>query len=93
MVPFVAVLDDEAKGSIFKSSRELVKKNISLVAWASGINLLMEIAPMLFVPIKNEVLKASALFLFSLPDAFLTMAMTVATVKIYYYLRFHSSAG
>lgn len=87
MVPFVAVLDNEGSGNVFKKSHELVKKNISLVAWASLINLLMECSPLLFAPIGNEGLKTTLLFLFSLPDAFATMVMTVATVKIYYYLR------
>lgn len=87
MVPFVAVLDDDTKGSVFKKSRELVKKNISVVAWASFMNLIMECSPLLLSPIRNEGLKAAILFLFSLPDAFATIVMTVAMVKIYYYLK------
>ncbi len=87
MVPFIAVLDDEADGKFFKKSRELVKKNVGLVAWASGINLLMEFSAFLFSPIQDPVTKAVANFIFSIPDAFATIVMTIATVKIYYYLK------
>ncbi|MBC7541045.1 MAG: hypothetical protein H7281_19660 [Bacteriovorax sp.] len=86
MVPFVAVLDDECEGSFFKASKLLVKKNVKLVAWASVINLLVEFSAFLVSPIQNPGLKAVANFLFSIPDAFVTLIMTVTTVKIYYYL-------
>ncbi|MDO9183754.1 MAG: hypothetical protein Q7U04_15170 [Bacteriovorax sp.] len=87
MVPFVAVLDDENEGSFFSESKRLVKKNISLVAWASLINLIIEFSALLFSPIDNLVVKGIANFLFSIPDAFITLVMTVATVKVYYYLK------
>lgn len=87
MVPFVAVLDDEADGQFFKKSRELVKKNISLAAWASVINLLIEFSALLFNSIQNPVIKAVSNFLFSLPDAFVTIILTIATVKVYYHLK------
>jgi hypothetical protein len=87
MVPFIAVLDDDAQDGFFKKSRELVRKNVGLVAWASVINLFMECSALLFTPIKNPLIKSVANFAFSIPDSFLTIAMTIATVKIYYYLK------
>lgn len=87
MVPFVAVLDDEENGSFFKKSRELVKKNIGLVAWASFINLFLELSALLFAPIQNPTLKSVLTFIFSIPDAFFTIIFTIATVKIFYYLK------
>lgn len=87
MVPFVAVLDDEAQGQFFKKSRELVKKNISLVAWVSVINLSMDLSSLLFSPIEDPMIKAFSHFIFSIPDAFVTIVMTITTVKVYYYLK------
>ncbi|MDD4975718.1 MAG: hypothetical protein PHY93_15280 [Bacteriovorax sp.] len=87
MVPFVAVLDDECQGSFFKESKLLVKKNIGLVAWASVTNLLVEFSALLVSPIQNQTIKGVANFFISIPDAFFTLLMTVATVKIYYYLK------
>ncbi|MGZ3790446.1 MAG: hypothetical protein ACXVLQ_18075 [Bacteriovorax sp.] len=87
MVPFVAVLDDETEGKFFKKSRELVKKNIPLVVWASVINLLIECSSLLFSPIQDPIVKAVASFFYSIPDAFITIAMTIATVKVYYRLK------
>lgn len=87
MVPFIAVLDDEVQGKFFKKSRELVKKNIGLVAWASFFNLLIEFSALLFSPIQDPTTKAICNFLFSIPDAFITMVLTIAMVKIYYYLK------
>lgn len=87
MVPFVAVLDDEESGSFFKKSRELVRKNIGLVAWASFLNLLLELSSLVFAPIQDPTTKAVFTFLFSIPDTFLTIVLTIVTVKIYYYLK------
>jgi hypothetical protein len=87
MVPFVAVLDDECQGSFFKESKLLVKKNVGLVAWASVTTLLVEFSALLVSPIQDQTIKAVANFLVSVPDAFITLVMTVATVKIYYYLK------
>jgi hypothetical protein len=86
MVPFVAVLDDEAQGSFFKKSRMLVKKNISLVAWASFFNLIIELSSLVIYPIQDPGKKAIANFFFSFPDAFLTMIITITMVTIYYAL-------
>ena len=87
MAPFVAVLDDEADGGYFKKSRELVKKNISLVVWTSLVTLILEFTALLFTPIHDPIIKMVAGFCFSLPDAFVTLVVTIATVKIYYYLK------
>lgn len=87
MVPFIAVLDDEIDGKFFKRSRELVKKNIGLVAWASFFNLLVEFSALLFSPIQDPTVKGVLNFLFSIPDAFITLVLTIAMVKIYYYLK------
>lgn len=87
MVPLVAVLDDECQGSFFSASKLLVKKNIPLVAWASGINLLVEFSALLVSPIENPMLKGIASFFFSIPDAFISLVMTITTVKIFYYLK------
>jgi hypothetical protein len=87
MVPFIAVLDDEVNGGFFKKSRELVKKNVGLVAWASLINLAMESSALFSSLIQDKNTKAVVNFFYSLPDAFLTIAMTITTVKIYYYLK------
>ena len=51
MAPFMAELDDETHGSYFKRSKILVKKNISLVAWASVLNLLLELVTLVVSPL------------------------------------------
>jgi hypothetical protein len=89
MVPFVAVLNDEHEGSYFKESKRLVKKNIGLVAWACLINLLVELSGLLITPIANPIVKGVANLLFSIPDAFITIVMTMTMVKIYYLLKSH----
>jgi hypothetical protein len=87
MVPFIAVLDDETSGKFFSKSRELVKKNTGLVAWASVIGLLLEFSALLLTPVQDPVLKMILTFFYSIPDAFLTLVITLAMVKIYYYLK------
>lgn len=87
MVPFVAVLDDECQGSFFKKSVSLVKKNIALVAWASVFNLILELSAFLTSPIENPMTRAIVTLIYSVPDAVFTMLLTIATVKIYYYLK------
>jgi hypothetical protein len=87
MAPFMAVLDDECHESFFKRSKLLVKKNVSLVAWASIINLILEFSSLIISPIQNMNIKALANFCLSIPNAFVTIVMTIATVKIYYYLK------
>lgn len=87
MMPFVAVLDDQFQGSYLKESKLLVKRNISLVAWATGTNLVAECLVLLISPIQNPAIKGIVNLVLSLPDAFITMVMTVTLVKIYYHLR------
>lgn len=87
MVPFIAVLDDSAEGQFFKKSHELVKNNLSVVIWASVINLLVECSAFIFSPIHDPVMKAIANFFYSIPDAFITLVMTIAMVKVYYHLK------
>lgn len=87
MVPFIAVLDDEVDGKFFKRSRELVKRNVGLVAWASFLSLIAEASGFLLSPIQDPGLKVVVTFLFSIPDSFITMALTIATVKVYYFLK------
>lgn len=87
MVPFIAVLDDETSGKFFSKSRELVKKNFGLVAWASIIGLLLELSALLVTPIQDPLLKTIVTLIYSLPDSFLTLVMTISMVKIYYYLK------
>jgi hypothetical protein len=89
MVPFIAVLDDESKGQYFKESKLLVRKNLSLVAWLCLINLILEFSVLLLLPVENSTTKAVANLIFSIPDAFLTLVMTVTSVKIYYFLKRH----
>ena len=86
LVPFVAVLDDSNEGSVFKKSRELVKKNVGLVAFASILTLFLELLILVLNPIQNPTIKLVATFAYSLLDGVVTIAMTLATVKIYYYL-------
>lgn len=87
MVPFIAVLDDEADGKFFKKSRELVRNNLSVVVWGSLINLLLESSAFLFTTVHDPTLKAIINLIYSIPDAFLTLVMTIAMVKVYYHLK------
>jgi hypothetical protein len=87
LAPFVAVLDDKEHGSCLKQSKILVKKNLPLIVWASLLNLALELAAIVVSPIQNPMTKMISKAAFSLPDAFLTMVMTITTVKIYYYLK------
>ncbi len=86
MAPLIAVLDDNVGVKYFQRSIELVKLNTSLVAWASVVNLLLESSALALSPIHDPKIKMAATFIFSIPDAFLTIISTVAFVKIYYYL-------
>jgi hypothetical protein len=86
MAPMIAVLDDSCSGNYFLASKNLVKKNLGLVMWASLMNLLVEISAIAITPIQDPRAKVVAKFLFSLPDAFFTILMTVLMVKVYYYL-------
>lgn len=87
MAPLVAVLDDTSEGEFFKKSRHLVKKNLPLVVWTSILNLMVDIAALLIIPIQEPSLKIVGKFVFSIPDAFFTVVMMVVTVKVYYFLR------
>lgn len=86
LVPFVAVLDDNVHTSYFKRSITLVKKNIGLVAWMAIANFCLELSVLVIYPIQNLIIKAIANLIYSIPDAFLTIVMTVVIVKIYYFL-------
>ncbi len=87
MVPLVAVLDDETTGKFFKASRVLARKNFKLVGLIALASLLLEFSFLAFSFITEPVLKAAATFVYSLPDAFLTLVFTVAMVKIFYHLK------
>lgn len=87
MVPLVAVLDDEENGSYFKKSKLLVKKNLPLIVWTSILNLLVDIAALLMIPMQDPIVKIIGKLVFSIPDAFFTLVMTLVTVKVYYYLK------
>jgi hypothetical protein len=64
-----------------------VKKNISLVSWTAGINLLIELLPFVTSSMGHGFTKWEVGFVFSIPGSFVTIIMTIATVKIYYYLK------
>lgn len=86
MLPFVAVLDDHSDGRFFQKSRQLVRLNLPLIVCVSLLNLFVDVAGLLITPFKDPVAKIILKFIFSIPDAFFTLVMTVATVKVYYYL-------
>ncbi len=87
MTPLVAVLDDDATGSYFKKSKLLVQKNLPLIVWTSLLNLVVDLAALLMTPIQDPLIKIIFKLVFSIPDAFFTLIMTVVTVKVFYYLK------
>ena len=87
MAPLIAVLDDTNAGNYFSMSKALVKKNLPLVIWATLTNLLLELTSLILNPIENPIISAIARFIFSIPDAFLSILMAVIMVKIYYELK------
>lgn len=87
MVPLIAVLDDTSEGSIFKRSKALVQKNLPLIIWVSLVNLLIDLSSLVTLTIQEPLTKTIAKFILSIPDAFLTIVMTIVTVKVFYYLQ------
>lgn len=87
MVPFIAVLDDDADGDYFKKSRLLVKKNVPLIVWTSILNLIVDVSALLITPIQDPTTKLFFKAFFSIPDALFTLVMTVVTVKVFYHLK------
>lgn len=87
MVPLIAVCDDEVTGKFFKASRTLVKKNFKLVAWLAFATMFLEFSFLSFSLIQDPTLKAGASFIYSVPEAFFTIVLTIATVKVFYRLK------
>lgn len=87
MVPLIAVCDDEVTRKFFKASRTLVKKNFKLVAWLAFASLFLEFSFLAFSLIQEPVLKAAGSFAYSIPEAFFTIVLTIASVKIFYQLK------
>lgn len=87
MVPFIAVLDDDADGDYFKKSRLLVKQNVPLIVWTSILNLIVDVSALLITPIQDQTAKVFFKAFFSIPDALFTLVMTVVTVKVFYHLK------
>lgn len=87
LVPLVAVCADDVTEKFFKVSRVLARKNLGVVAWLAFFSLLLEFSFLGLSFIDGPLEKAIATFLYSLPDAFFTLALTVAMVKIFYQLR------
>lgn len=83
--PLVAALAPTEE-NFFKRSIKLVKKNIKLVAWISITSVLLEFLTLAFSPIANQKIRFILTALFSFPDAILTIILTIASVKIFYYL-------
>lgn len=85
-VPFIAVLDLSGEGKYFQKSKNLVKKNVALVGWAVSILLITEMMSLIFNLINDLKLRLIFNFLFSFPEAFLSIILTITFVKIYYFL-------
>jgi hypothetical protein len=87
LAPLIAVLDDSEAGNYFSKSKALVKKNLPLVVCATSINLALELTALILNPIEDPIISAIAKFVFSIPEAFLSILMAVIMVKIYYELK------
>jgi hypothetical protein len=83
--PLLAALAPSQE-NFFKKSIKLVKKNIKLVAWVSISSVVLEFFSLAFSPIANQKMRFLLTGIFSFPDAFLTIILTIASVKIFYYL-------
>jgi hypothetical protein len=83
--PLVAALAHD-KPSFFKHSIFLVKKNVKLVAWISITSVLLEFFLLLLAPIADQKIRWALTAILSVPDAFLTIALTTASVRVFYYL-------
>jgi hypothetical protein len=86
LVPFIAVLDDSLDSGYFKKSIELVKKNVGLVSIVSIFILVLEFSSLLLSPIQNSSVKLISSLFFSIPDSFLTVVLTIVSVRVYYFL-------
>lgn len=83
--PLIAALAPTPE-SFFKQSIKLVKKNVKLVAWVSISSVLLEFLTLAFSPIADQKIRWGLTAIFSLPDALFTIVLTIASVKIFYYL-------
>ena len=86
LVPFVAVLDDNLDSGYFKRSVQLAKKNVGLVSIVSIIILFLEFSSLLLSPIQNPMIKLISSLIFSIPDSFLTVVLTIVSARVYYFL-------
>jgi hypothetical protein len=86
MVPFIAVLDDNLESGYFKRSIQLAKKNVGLVSIVSIFILILELSSLALTPIQNPLIKLVSSLVFSIPDSFLTVILTIVSVKVYYFL-------
>ena len=86
MVPFVAVLDDKLDSGYFKRSIQLAKQNVGLVSIVSILILVLEFSSLVLTPIQNPSIKLVTSLVFSIPDSFLTVILTIVSVKVYYFL-------
>lgn len=87
LVPFIAVLDDSESGSYFKRSRQLVSKNLPLIIWTSVTNLLIDLSALIITTMKDSGSKVFVKLILSIPDAFLTLVLTLVSVKVFYFLK------
>jgi hypothetical protein len=83
--PLIAALSPNGE-KIFMRSIALVKKNIKLVIWISVSSILLEFMSLALTPIASSQIRLILNALISVPDAFFTVAITTASVRIYYYL-------
>ncbi len=84
-LPFIAALSS-TKESYFKKSIKLVKKNTGLVAYISISTVVLEFFALIFTPIADAKLRFILTAIFSVPDALLSIVLTIVSVKIFYYL-------
>jgi len=83
--PLVAALAPSSE-NFFKRSVKLVKKNVKLVAWISISTVVLEFLSLAFSPIADQKVRFILTGIFSFPDAILNIILTIAGVKIFYYL-------
>lgn len=83
--PLIAALSPSSE-NFFKRSIILVKKNVKLVAWVSITSALLEFLSLAFSPIQDPATRWILTAIFSIPDAVLTIVLTIASVKVFYYL-------
>lgn len=83
--PLIAALAP-AEENFFKQSMRLVKKNVKLVAWTSISSVFLEFLSLAFSPIADQKVRWGLTAIFSVPDALFSIVLTIASVKIFYYL-------